>query len=184
MSNLVLVLDFPEHDLFDRETEEFTTLPAAQLTLMHNLLSVVRWESKWKRSFVDRPPSSVEEVLDYVNCMAEGQQDVPAMLDRLTRPQVESIKAYISDPMTASAMLSRPGQAKSSEKMTSDLIYYYMVAFQIPFEAEEWHLNRLLMLIRICNAKQSAGQKTNAKSAASQRTALNRARRARAGSSG
>ena len=81
-------------------------------------------------------------------------------------------------------MLSRPGQAKSSEKMTSDLIYYYMVAFQIPFEAEEWHLNRLLMLIRICNAKQAAGQKTNAKSAASQRAALNRARRARAGSSG
>ena len=72
MSNLVLVLDFPEHDLFDRETEEFTTLPAAQLTLTHNLLSVVRWESKWKRSFVDRPPSSVEEVLDYVKCMAEG----------------------------------------------------------------------------------------------------------------
>ena len=85
MSNLVLVLDFPEHDLFDRETEEFTTLPAAQLTLMHNLLSVVRWESKWKRSFVDRPPSSVEEVLDYVKCMAEGQTFPPCWIGLLVR---------------------------------------------------------------------------------------------------
>ena len=105
MSNLSLVLDFPEHDLFDSRTEEFTTLPAAQLTLIHNLLSVVRWESKWKRSFVDRPPSSVEEVLDYVECMAEGQRTVPAMLERLTRSQVESINAYIAVPITASNKL-------------------------------------------------------------------------------
>jgi hypothetical protein len=116
--------------------------------------------------------------------MSEDQNKVPEMLERLTRDHVEAIKTYISDPMSASVMLSRPGQSKSSEKMTSDLIYYYMVSFQIPFEAEEWHLNRLLMLIRICNAKQSAGQKTNPKSAASQRAALNRARRSRAGSRG
>lgn len=184
MSNLTLVLDFPEHTQFDRETEEFNTLPSVRLVLMHNLLSVVRWESKWKRSFVDRPPSSVEEVLDYVDCMAEGQVPVPALMERLTRDHAEAIKTYIADSMSASVMLSRPGQQKSSEKMTSDLIYYYMVTFQIPFEAEEWHLNRLLMLIRICNAKQSSGQKTNPKSAASQRAALNRARRARVGSRG
>lgn len=184
MSNLVLVLDFPEYDQFDRVTEEFVTFPPARLTLVHNLLSVVRWESKWKRSFVDRPPSSVKEVIDYVECMADGQSSVPFMLNRLTRAHTEAIKAYIADPMSASVMLSRPGQTQSSEKMTSDLIYYYMVTFQIPFEAEEWHLNRLLMLIRICSAKQSAGQKTNPKSAASQRAALNRARRARAGSRG
>lgn len=184
MSNLTLVLDFPEHTRFDRETEEFSTLPPTRLTLMHNLQSVVRWESKWKRSFVDRPPSSVEEVLDYVECMAEDQGPVPALMERLTRDHAEAIKTYIADPMSASVMLSRPGQQKSSEKMTSDLIYYYMVTFQIPFEAEEWHLNRLLMLIRICNAKQSTGQKMNPKSAASQRAALNRARRSRAGSRG
>lgn len=184
MSNLILVLEFPEYDQFDRVTEEFVTFPPARLTLVHNLLSIVRWESKWKRSFVDRPPSSVDEVIDYVECMADGQPSVPHMLERLTRDHTEAIKAYIADPMSASVMLSRPGQTKSSEKMTSDLIYYYMVTFQIPFEAEEWHLNRLLMLIRICNAKQSAGQKTNSKSAASQRAALNRARRARAGSRG
>lgn len=184
MSNLVLVLDFPEHTSFNRETEEFIVFPPSRLTLLHNLLAVVRWESKWKRSFVDRPPSSVEEVLDYVDCMSEDQNKVPEMLERLTRDHVEAIKTYISDPMSASVMLSRPGQSKSSEKMTSDLIYYYMVSFQIPFEAEEWHLNRLLMLIRICNAKQNTGQKTNPKSAASQRAALNRARRSRAGSRG
>lgn len=184
MSNLVLVLDFPEHTSFNRETEEFLTLPPTRLTLVHNLQSVVRWESKWKRSLVDRPPSSVDEVTDYIGCMSDGQDEVPFLLERLTRDHVEAIKNYIADPMSASVMLSRPGERKTSEKMTSDLIYYYMVVFQIPFEAEEWHLNRLLMLIRICNAKQNAGQKTNPKSAASQRAALNRARRTRAGSRG
>lgn len=66
--------------------------------------------------------------------------------------------------------------------ITSELIYYWMVSYRIPFECQKWHLNRLLTLIRICNveeAKQSGkhGGKMSKRDILSQNRALNAARR-------
>ena len=62
------------------------------------------------------------------------------------------IMQYINDPMTATTIKDTPGK-RNNELITSELIYYWMVALEIPFECEKWHINRLLTLIKICNIK-------------------------------
>ena len=62
--------------------------------------------------------------------------------------------------------------------MSSEMIYYYMVASQIPFECQKWHLNRLLTLIRICGLKNQDPKKMSKSDLNSKYRSVNAARRA------
>ena len=61
--------------------------------------------------------------------------------------------------MTASTVKEEKGGPINRQQITSELIYYWMTAYHIPFECQKWHLNRLLMLIRICNAENKPPKK-------------------------
>ena len=77
-----------------------------------------------------------------------------------------------------------PGLVKK-EVITSELIYYWMIALEIPSEYQKWHLNRLLTLVKVCNAKaKSANKKQNKRSTLTNNTELNAARRNKLGTSG
>ena len=77
-----------------------------------------------------------------------------------------------------------PERKGHGEIITSELIYYWMVAFTIPFECEYWHLNRLFALIRICNIKNSKPKKMSRSEIASRNRELNAVRRAQYNTSG
>lgn len=135
-------------EIFDESTYEFIQIKPQTLKLEHSLLSVSKWESKWHKAFLEDNKSN-EEVRDYITCMTINQVD-PLVYLFLSDDDIDMIQKYITDPMTATTIqdLMPPGRHK---RVTNELIYYWMVALQIPFECEKWHLNRLLTLIRVTN---------------------------------
>ena len=117
-------------------------------------------------------------MLDYIKCMTITPNISDEIFNRLTNENIDKILKYINDPMTATTITERDGgRHRSSEIVTSELIYYWMVAMQIPFECQKWHINRLMMLIRICGIKNQPDKKMSKRSTMQQNAALNAARR-------
>lgn len=180
----MLILKIPEQEYFNQVTEEFMYCPAITLKLEHSLVSISKWESKWKKPFLTDTQKTPAEFLDYIRCMTINQDVPDAVYELLGHDNVRKIEEYIMDPATATTVTdrrkSRPGK---SEVPTSELIYYWMVSNGIPFECEKWRLNRLITLIKICNAKGNPQQMSKAEIYA-MNAALNSSRRAAMGSKG
>lgn len=148
------------------------------LVLEHSLLSISKWESKWKKAFLDpRGKKTTEQINDYVRCMTIKPPNDSSVYSRLTSSDMNKIGEYISDSMTATWFNDKNAGKRDSRIMTSELIYCQMVLNGIPFECEKWHLNRLLTLIRVCNAENSPKKKMSQKDLYSQYRAVNAARR-------
>lgn len=175
----MLQIVVPGTEMFDEVTETFVQTKDTVLKLEHSLLSISKWESKWCKPFLGRDKNDTRtsrEILDYIECMTLNT--VPkAVYNALTIENINAILEYISQPMTASTVTdaSKTNPFKN-EIITSELIYYWMIACQIPFECEKWHINRLIMLIKICNAKNNP-KKMSKREIMAQNRALNKARR-------
>ena len=180
----MLQIKIPGIDGWDERTEQFVTLPDTTIVLEHSLISISKWESKWHIPFLGKDDKTPEQINDYIKCMTITPNVKDEVYDRITREQVETIMAYINDSMTATTISQRGGRRSSREIVTSELIYYWMVALQIPFECQKWHINRLMMLIQICNVKNEPDKKMSKRSAMQQNAALNAARRQKAHSRG
>lgn len=167
----------PEAEHFDDETNEFFTVKKQTLKLEHSLVSISKWESKWHKSFLNSDSKSYEEILDYIRCMSINPVDQNVLLS-LTDQNLKDIQDYIQNPMTATVIKDTYNR-KSNEIITSELIYYWMVALEIPFECEKWHINRLLTLIKVCNIKNQPSKKMSKRDIYSQNRMLNEARRAK-----
>lgn len=172
----MLQVVIPETELYDESSGEFIYTKRYVVQLEHSLVSVSKWESKWERPFlVDDPPKTTEQVVDYYRCMALTKGIPDESFYCIPESEMERINSYIKAKRSATTITNHENRPPSREIVTSEVIYYWMVAHQIPFECEKWHLNRLLMLIQVCNAKNTPGKKMSVKDA----HALNMARRAR-----
>lgn len=172
-----LAIEVPGEELFDEVNSCFIERPPCTLTLEHSLISLTKWEARWKEPFLAEKEKTPEQALDYVRCMTLTQNVPPDVYGRLTAAQMEAIRSYIDDPMTATTFSSRGRAGSRREKITSELIYYWMVSLGIPFECQKWHLNRLLTLIRVCSLKNQPSKKMSANQILRNNSALNAARR-------
>lgn len=142
--------------LWDEDKEVFIDTKICELTLEHSLLSISKWESIWCKPFLKKSNKTVEEMLSYIECMIISPSNVdPEVIKKIPRSDFERINKYIDSPATATTFGGPRGSGvgRNNEIITSELIYYWMVAMNIPFECQKWHLNRLLSLIRICEIK-------------------------------
>ena len=167
-------------EFFDEEKQEFIYTKEQTLTLEHSLLSISKWEAKWKKPYFSKDKTD-EEALDYVECMLVSPKKVDkSVFRRLSRKNYEEIADYINDPMTATKIYDRNPRSHKNNIITSEIIYYWMIAQNIPIECEKWPLNRLLTLIRVCSIKNDPNpKKMNRSAIARQNRALNQARRAK-----
>lgn len=176
----MLQLKIPAKELYNSNTNEFITTKETVLKLEHSLVSVSKWESKWKKPFISETPKTRAEMNDYVRCMTTNEKDVdPIIYSLLDNTAYQAISDYIEDPMTATWFSEKQTRRKanSGEAVTSEIIYYWMIACNIPVEFQKWHLNRLITLIRVCSIKNEAPNKMSKKDVLSQNRALNAARR-------
>lgn len=181
----MLQVAIPSHEYYDEAKNEFVVVKGQVLQLEHSLVSISKWESKWNKPFLSKEKKTVEEFLDYVRCMTLTQNVNPMVYKNINDSIANQIMEYIEAPMSATWFNEVKGAPKrSSEVITSELIYYWMVALQIPFECQKWHFNRLMTLIRICNIKNTPKKKMSKSEILSRNAALNAARRKSMGSAG
>ena len=174
----MLQITIPASEQWDEKKNEFVGVSKEQtLQLEHSLVSLSKWESKWCKSFFSKQEKTYEETLDYIKCMTLTQNVKPEVYNFLTRENIEQINKYIEAPMTATCFYDDKTSKASRETITSELIYYWMIALNIPFECQKWHLNRLLTLIRVCNIKNQPPKKMSRREIMSRNAALNAARR-------
>lgn len=153
--------------------------------LEHSLVSLSKWEAKTERPFFDMQEKSIDETLDYIDAMVLDEDPPENFRHRLTETHIRTIGEYINSKQTATWFTEHAGNNKpSTEMMTSELIYYWMISFKIPANFETWHLNRLLTLIRICSIKQTPPKKMSRSAQADEMRRLNAERKARMGTNG
>lgn len=174
----MLQITIPSRELWDESKNEFVITKEQILQLEHSLISISKWESKWQKAFLTKQEKTHEETIDYIKCMTLNQNVDPNVYNYLTNDNIRQINAYIDSPMTATYFSEeKGGRGGRSEQITSELIYYWMIALQIPFECQKWHLNRLLTLVRVCNIKNQPPKKRSRREIMSRNAALNAARR-------
>ena len=173
----MLQITIPASEQWDEQKQELINTKEQTLQLEHSLVSLSKWESKWCKPFLAKTEKTYEETLDYIKCMTITQNVNPDVYNNLTRENIEKINEYIAAPMTATFISDDKNGKGSNEVVTSELIYYWMIALQIPSEYQKWHLNRLLTLIKVCNIKNSPPKKRSKREIMSRNAALNAARR-------
>lgn len=183
----MLKLFLPKLELWNDKKEEFEYFGGYEVELEHSLYTIAGWEAKWKKPFAMKKGLNHDELLDYImNFMCQTNNVRKEAWLGLTKKEIKEILNFMEDPMTAANIKNQNGSRGGHPKtfMTSDLIYFYMTQFGIPFECEHWHLNRLMTLIDICAIKNSPPKKMKKSDAAKQQALQNAAMRKRFGSKG
>lgn len=172
----MLTVTIPENELWDPIKEEFITIKKTTITLEHSLVSISKWESKWNKPFLYSKGKTSEELFDYIRCMTLTQNVSLEIYKYIPQTVIDKIIEYIDSPMTAT-WFSKQKDSGSREIITSEIIYYWMISLNIPFECQRWHLNRLLTLIKVCNIKNNPKEKVSKKELLSRNASLNAARK-------
>ena len=173
----MLKITIPAVEMWDETNECFISTKEYTLQLEHSLVSLSKWESKWCKPFMTKDAKTDEELIDYVRCMTLTQNVPDEAYQMLTNENVQDILKYIDSPMTATTISDDKRSRPSRQIVTNELIYYWMTAYNIPFECQKWHLNRLLTLVRVCNVKNTPPKKQSKSDLYKHHAAVNAARR-------
>jgi len=182
----MLQLVIPDLEFWNPKTEEFLYEKGCTIQLEHSLVSISKWEAKYHKAFLGKQEKTNAELIDYIRFMTITQNVPQKVYTHLKKKEFDIINAYIDNPMSAVKFFDEEA-GNSSDTVTSELIYYWMIALNIPFECQKWHLNRLLSLIRVCNMKNRAASKSGKRSQKDilrQNAALNAERRKKLNSKG
>lgn len=179
----MLQLVVPDLEVYDDGKSEFINKKGQILQVEHSLVSIAKWESKWNKPFLTNKAKTIEETIDYIKCMTITQNVLPYIYSHITNENVNQVSEYIALPMSAT-WFTNEDNTPSKEIITSEIIYYSMIAYNIPFECQKWHLNRLLTLIRVCKKKNDQPKKMSKAEIMNRNRELNNKRRQQSNSKG
>ena len=176
----MLQITVPAKQIYDERTQTFIYTKEQTLTLEHSLVSLSKWESRWCKPFLTEYDKTSEETIDYIKCMTLTQNVDPYVYTAIDNNIVRQVQSYIDAPMTATWFNDTKTNKRNSEQLTNELLYYYMFSLGINMKCEKWHLNRLITLIRVYEAKSQKPKPMTPE----EQAALNAARRKKLNSKG
>lgn len=179
----MLNIHLPAEEYYDEKNEEFVYLDAVDVKMEHSLLSLSKWEAHYKKPFLADVERTTDETIYYLKCMALDETLPLSVFKRMAAKQkiVNQIYDYLKDPACATTISKRPDQQGRKEIITAEIIYYDMVALQIPLSLETWNLNRLLTFIQVCSIKNEPPKKTSMNDRLGRIKSINDANRAKFG---
>lgn len=154
------------------------------LQFEHSLLALSKWEANSKKAFLTLQGKTPAELLDYFRCMIAPGQD-PDLVYRMSPDQLDKLEKYISDTQTATTFMKEATGKRSGDIATSEVIYGWLVGLKIPFHpVETWHLNRVMVLVRVVQANNEPPKKPTREEALNDWQRVNEANRKFFGSEG
>ena len=180
----MLVIDVPLREGFDEKKKEFVITESFTLEMEHSLATLSKWESFFEKPFLSGEDKTLKETLWYIEAMVLTPKVPPEVFLNLSNENFEEINNYINATVTATTFREATDEKGSREIITAEIVYYWMVSLNIWIECENWHLNRLLALIKVCNLKNAPPKKMSRNEMLAERKALNAQRRANTGSRG
>lgn len=168
---------------FNEETSEFVT-DIVVLELEHSLVSLSKWESHFEKAFLGLDEKTNEETLWYIQAMVLSPVSRPEVFNMLDSSHYDAVNKYINASMTATRFSEQPNKKRNREIITAEIIYHWMITANIDWECQNWHLNRLIALIRVCNAKSSPPKKMSPAEIARRNRELNAQRKSQLGTRG
>lgn len=178
----MLKITIPSTEHYDEVLDEFIVTREQTLQLEHSLVSLAKWEAKWRKPFLSKDEKTVEETVDYIRCMTITQNVNHDVYNFVSSGNMKQVQEYIEDKHTATTF-SKGNEGPNREIITAEIIYHWLIALNIPFECQKWHLNRLLTLINVCNIKNTPPKKLGKKEVARRNAALNASRQKAKGGS-
>lgn len=172
----MLEITITEPEQYDEENERFIQSKSHVIKLEHSLVSLAKWESKWRKPFLSKQEKTYAETMDYIRCMTITQNVDPIIYNYIDKQGFAEINKYIEEPMTATTFAEEKSKS-NKEVVTAELIYYWMIAMNIPIDFQKWHLNRLLTLIKVCSIKNAPPKKMSKSDAMAKHASINQARR-------
>lgn len=169
----MLELDVVVAEAYDDQTHKFVST-TQRVQLEHSLASMSKWEAVFEKPFLSSDDKQHDETFAYIEMMVQGPKLASEVLLELVKTYHSDIQLYINRKMSGTKISEVQKSSGRRDTITSELIYSWMVEMRIPFEAQNWHLNRLIMLIRVINLKNSPKKKMTA----AERQQLNRQRQA------
>lgn len=173
-------ITLPSRQLFDERTQKFVYEDEVEIEIEHSLWTISKWEEDYCKPFLT-DKTTEEDLLSYIPYMdVKGNMGSNSVIFERIKNDPESLRLiteYINAPHTATTFSKKTkdnGRGKK-EILTAEVIYYYMIAMEIPFECEHWHLNKLMTLIHVCGIKNDP-KKMSKKDTAAHYAALNKAR--------
>lgn len=172
-------------EVYDNRTGLFHSIDKdITLVMEHSLVSIHKWEQKYHKPFLSRHTvMSREERYYYLECMTISKAVNPMVYKMIPASELARLKAYIDDPMTATTITSRDSRSDTEIK-TAEVLYSDMFMLNIPYECRKWHLNSLIMLIRVCAEKQKPPKMKSKGTILRENRELNRLRRKTLGTKG
>ena len=174
----------PGRELWDRKNNVFVYTEDKTITIEHSLVSISKWEAKWHIPFFGKEEKTREQIVDYIKCMTLTQNVDDDIYNYLTNSNIQEINDYLANPMTATWFREIKNKRSDNRVVTSEVIYYWMIALNIPVEFQKWHINRLITLIKVCNEENKPKNKMPLRDVYARNKALNEARRAQMHSKG